>query len=76
MTKSERELLKRALKSIDKQFIALHGSLKILHNMHIELQTDVKNLFHALQETQEQQRRSFGTLKAIDGGRKTPRRNR
>jgi len=78
MTKAEKAKLHRTLTEINKQLIALNSSLKIMGNMVSQLDIDVRNLFHVVKETQEQQRASAPRLRVIGNvrGPKTPRPNR
>ncbi len=73
MTKAEKAWLKKTLTGLNKRLTALDKSQLIIQNMIEETQRDVRNLLLALQETQNQQRASSGTLRAIDGGKITPR---
>ena len=73
MTKAEKAWLKRTLNSINKHLIALDKSQIIMGNMVNETRKDMHNVHLVLEETQRQQRASSGTLRAIDGGKITPR---
>lgn len=73
MTKSEKAWLKRTLTGFNKKLTALDKTQVIIGNMINEINTNVTNIFMVLEETQRQQRASSGTLRAIDGGKITPR---
>lgn len=86
MTKAEKAKLHRALTDINKLLASVRNELKTIKgvqklqgNVINVLDTDVRNLFHVVSETQQQQRSSIPSLRVVKSGpgtKTTPRPNR
>lgn len=78
MTKAEKLKLHRILTKLNKGLENVVGNQKVQQAQLKVIEEDIKNLFHVVKETQDQQRRSTPDLKLVkgNGGPKTPRRNR
>jgi hypothetical protein len=68
MTKKDRELFARALRTIQANFRNVKGNQKVLAARFDELELSVKGLLLAVQETQRQQLASSGRLRLIKNG--------
>lgn len=78
MTKAEKAKLHRVLTKINKELGAIRSNQTLQGNVISELDRDIRNLFHVVKETQDQQRRSIPSLRVVKSGpgTRTPRPNR